>query len=88
MRFRKVGKPKFPDIERGPMARNGKEMGFLNHASVAVNRWQWPDQVIFWTWRDQQAEFFAGQRRVMWTKRMIVGTVALIVIGLMIWAIV
>lgn len=88
MRFRKIGKPKFPEIERGPIAREGKEMGFLNHASIAVNRWQWPDPVIFWTWRNQQIEFFAERRRVRRTKRMLVGTVALVVIGLIIWAIV
>jgi hypothetical protein len=71
--LRRSRKRKFEVVKKGAKGLKGKEYGSLKLAAIQVNRWPWPDAVIFSTWRDQQREFFAGQRRVMWAKRMIVG---------------
>jgi len=71
--LRRSRKRKFEVVKKGAKGLKGKEYGSLKLAAIQVNRWPWPDAVIFATWRDQQREFFAGQRRAMWTKRAIVG---------------
>ncbi|HUW44848.1 MAG TPA: hypothetical protein VMW50_03540 [Dehalococcoidia bacterium] len=86
--MRKSKKSKFPDMDRSPEVRRGKEMGFLNFQPLHVNRWQWSDQVIFWTWRDAQREFFESKRRTVRGKRLIVLTGLAIVIGSIIWMVI
>ena len=43
--------------------------------SLHVARWPWCDEIIFWTWRDQQAAFFNRQVRERNTKRLILAAV-------------
>ena len=40
--------------------------------AVQGARWPWTDDVIFWTWRDQQHAHFAKLRRSRNTKRVVV----------------
>jgi len=43
--------------------------------SISVARWPWCDEVIFSTWRDQQAAFFNRRVRERNTKRVILAAV-------------
>lgn len=84
--MRKSRKSKFPDIDRRKNARKGKEMGWLNFQPLHVSRWPWSDQMLFWTWRDSQREFFEAQKRKRIGKQLMVLTGLLTLIGLTIWA--
>ena len=86
--MRKARKTKFPDIDRSTDARKGKKMGWLNFQPLHVGRWQWPDQVIFWTWRDAQREFFDSRRRERNGKRLVLATGLALVIGSIIWMVI
>lgn len=84
--MRKARKTKFPDIDRSTDARKGKKMGWLNFQPLHVGRWQWPDQVIFWTWRDAQREFFESKKRKRRGKQVIVFAGLMMVIAVIRWA--
>lgn len=52
---------------------------------IQVARWPWTDDVIFWTWRDQQAAHFARLRRSRNTKRIAVLAVLCTLVILAAW---
>ncbi len=53
--------------------------------AIQVARWPWTDDVIFWTWRDQQHAHFARIGRERNTKRLILAAVALSLLTLAAW---
>lgn len=85
-KFRRPSKrERFPEIDRSEDARKDLEMGRLNHAPRRVSRWPLDlaplDSVIYWTWRDQQKEFFGAINRERWTKRAITAGGLCVLIG-------
>lgn len=53
--------------------------------AIQVARWPWTDDVIFWTWRDQQHAHFARIRRGRNTKRVVVLAALCVLITLAAW---
>ena len=53
--------------------------------AIHVARWPWCDEVIFWTWRDQQASYYAQIHRSRNTKRLILAAVVAAVLIAAAW---